>query len=391
VRRNSFPTGASQGIHIAIVSLDRTSAQDGRLVYSPLEMPLYLQGRRFEKPSLMLAALLWGMSVGCNVERPLSLTSPPELTTTLDMGPSGAGGDLPDAGSPPAGDGSTDGGRVWGLLAGPGPWSFLLRSAAIDSRERLFVTDGTNVYSISSGATSVYLSNSAIASVLGPQQYSAVQHIDVGPDDRLYLYLTDVILVSSASGQVSVHRDLRQAGLFGWTFSVVNSDQILMVETLALDSVTATSVSQLYGSDVISDGANCAGQSIAAQADGIFFYIPGCNGTPVLRGKADGSGAGVLLRADQMKPRLSVDFFSSVARRPSGGFLVSTESWQPWSQALVQFDEAGSWFEIKTHPSMTDYAQRIGSSGTFHGRPVLMGPSGAIYVVAQAAVYWVTP
>jgi hypothetical protein len=280
---------------------------------------------------------------------------------------------------------------LWGSLVGPGRWSFLLRTAAIDSHEQLFVTDGTNVYSISGGATSVYLSNKEIASVLGPQQYSAVQHIDVGPDDRLFLYLTDVILVSSSHGEVSVHRDLRQTGTFGWTFSVVNADQILMVESLALETVTATGVSQLYGSDVVSDGANCAGQSIAAQPDGIFFYVPGCNGTPILRGKADGSGAGVLLRADQMKPRLIVDFFSSVARRPSGGFLVSTESWQPWSQALVQFDEAGNWFEITTHPSMTEYAQRIGTSQTFHGRPVLMGPSGAIYAVAQTGVYWVTP
>jgi hypothetical protein len=58
----------------------------------------------------------------------------------------------------------------------------------------------------------------------------------------------------------------------------------------------------------------------------VFLYQPGCNGYPLLRGNADGTGVGVLYNTTITPPSaVSADNFLCSARDPSGGFYIIVE------------------------------------------------------------------
>jgi len=80
----------------------------------------------------------------------------------------------------------------------------------------------------------------------------------------------------------------------------------------------------VYDMSRLKDSYGCADQDLAAGPSGIFLYQPGCNGYPILRGKANGSGVDVLYDTVVLQPSspLPASNFSCVARDPSGGFYL---------------------------------------------------------------------
>lgn len=95
--------------------------------------------------------------------------------------------------------------RTWSIYSGPGPWTTLINSAAIDSHENLYVSDGYVVYVVQSGAASVYLD----AATIGATPGDPIQSLDVGPDDSLYFLAGKTIYHSSGAGQVTTQPTAR--------------------------------------------------------------------------------------------------------------------------------------------------------------------------------------
>jgi len=279
--------------------------------------------------------------------------------------------------------------RSWSTLIGPGTWSSpLINSATIDSHENLFVSDGSSIFVVQGATASVYLSASMIAAVPGGGG-GQIQSLDVGPDDTLYFLAGSTIFSSTGKGQVTLQHKATLAMSVMW-LGVVDANQILLFDYYlgGLEKVNGASETKLYDGATVMGATDCFCQSMAAQRDGVFFYLPGCNGSPLIKGRADGSGAAVLLQANASPQLNSFDSFDSVGRIPSGGFVASVEN--SWNQALIQLDENGNWSEIVTSPPMHDFIKMIGDVSEFYCRPIVAGPSGAFYIVGIHSIYRVT-
>jgi hypothetical protein len=281
--------------------------------------------------------------------------------------------------------------RIWSRLVGPTMWTQLINSAAVDSRERIYVSDGENVYAVDGGNPSLYLSQADLM-VVGGNLPPRIQSLDVGPDGRLYLLVGSSLVVSTASHQAAVQRDL--SSLIAMWIGVVDNDNVLVLDypDAGIYRVTASAVTLLYSGAQVQGASDCSSQSLAAQRDGVFAYLPGCNGSPLISGKLDGSGIGILLMSE-LSPRFYADNFNSVTRSPSGGFVLSVENNAgTWNEGLIKIDEKGNWSPIDTQPPTWDYVQSVGGDVyTMHSRPVLAGPGGAIYIVSPDSIYRLSP
>ena len=280
--------------------------------------------------------------------------------------------------------------RDWTVLLGPGVWTSLVNTAAVDSRERLYVSDGSSIFVVQNASASVYLSGAAIAAA-SPDGSDAVQSLDVGPDDTLYFLSGTRIFGSSGAGQVSLLHELK--GPYVHWLGVVDANRMIVFDYYlgGAEAVTPAGEALLYDGGTVMGATDCAAESVATQRDGVFFYLPGCNEYPLVAGNFDGSGAAVLLQST-LTPRLYADNFESVTRNPTGGFVANVENDAgSWNQALIQIAEDGSWYELPTNPPMGTFVNQIGDIFEFHARPVAVGPSGAIYLVGRHSIYRAGP
>jgi hypothetical protein len=174
---------------------------------------------------------------------------------------------------------------------------------------------------------------------------------------------------------------------------VVDANRMIVFDyyLAGAEVVTPAGETPLYDGGTVMGATDCAAESVAAQRDGAFFYLPGCNTYPLIKGNIDGSGAAVLLQSE-LSPRLDADNFESVTRNPSGGFVASVENNAgTWNNALIQIAEDGTWSQIPTNPPMETFVNQIGDIYEFHARPVAVGPSGAIYLVGRQSIYRAGP
>lgn len=280
--------------------------------------------------------------------------------------------------------------RDWTVLLGSGPWTTLINTAAVDSRERLYVSDGNNIFVVEGGTASVYLGAADITAA-SPDGPVTVQSVDVDADDILYFLAGTHIFTSIVAGKLSMLHQLR--GPYVHWLGVVDANRMIVFDyyLAGAEVVTPAAETPLYDGGTVMGATDCAAESVATQRDGIFFYLPGCNGYPLIKGNIDGSGAAVLLQSD-LSPRLYADNFESVTRNPYGGFVASVENNAgSWNNALIQIAEDGTWSEIPTNPPMETFVNQIGDIFEFHARPVAVGPSGAIYLVGRHSIYRAGP
>ncbi|WP_148314160.1 hypothetical protein [Sorangium cellulosum] len=265
---------------------------------------------------------------------------------------------------------------------GPQIWTQLTRTAAVDAADRLFVTDGQTVFVVEDGVPSIYLSP---ADLQPANADAGIISMDVGPDDRLYILDRGVpaqILVSRGPHDVSIlHGDLSAARTFPALLAVESPDRIFVVSHYdGLFEVTPNGIDLLYGESAI-DASGCAAEDLAVSQDGRLFYLPGCNGSPLLSGLTDGSGVGILKHEDALD-EYYFWMFGGIARNPPGGVMVNLVG------TIYHIGTDGTATELNTTPTLNDVtADWI----DFHARPIEVGPTGNVYVISTETIYRAVP
>lgn len=274
-------------------------------------------------------------------------------------------------------------------MAGPAIWTNLKHTITVDSLERVYVTSGTTIYRVDANGPAMYLNGAAIAAALGGDATASsidILSIDSGPDNKLYLL--DVnhrkILVSDGPGSVHVHRDL--SGIFGFPrhIGVLDADNILLINLYdGLWAVKNSGNSLLYDQTLVLGGTNCGTESFSVNYDGHFAYLPGCNGSPMVGGKADGAGVGILLN-NGIDVGLSGWWnFSGIGRSATGGYIANIGGGR-----LAHVSTAGNYELVHTQPELDTLAQSAeGNDYAFYYSPVTEGPSGNIYIISQTTLY----
>ncbi len=264
---------------------------------------------------------------------------------------------------------------------GPQIWSGLTRSTAVDLQDRVYVTDGAAIFVVDDGVPSMYLSHNELTAF---DDDAEVIDMDVGPDGNLYILLGDFspsILVSSAPHSAAVHIDGVADPYSASRMAVESPDRILLVTTFdGMLAVSAGGVTSIYPDEALG-GSGCLGEDVAASQDGYVYYLPGCNGTPVLGGKSDGSGLGILGDPDDLG-EYYFWMFGGLARNPPGGTVVNLVG------TIYHFTIDGVATEVNTTPTLENITD---DEGVFHVAPIEVGPSGAIYVITGLDIYRAVP
>jgi len=274
-------------------------------------------------------------------------------------------------------------------MVGPTIWTNLQNTIAIDSLERVYVTSGSTIYRVDANGPSMYLNGAAIAAAIGGGATASsldIPSIDVGPDDKLYLldHNHKKILVSDGPGSVHVHRDLSDIFGFPRLIGVLDADNILLMNLYdGLWTVKNSGNSLLYDHTLVLGGTNCGTESFSVNYDGHFAYLPGCNGSPMVGGKADGTGVGILL-TNGIDVGLSGWWnFSGTGRRPTGGYIVNIGG-----ARLAHVSTAGNYELVHTQPELDALGQSMeGNNDAFYYSQVAEGPSGNIYIISRTTLY----
>lgn len=266
-------------------------------------------------------------------------------------------------------------------------WNGLVHASAVDSTGRLFVSDGDVVYAIKDGVPSIYLSHAELHSVSGNDDPS-VASLDVGLDDRLYILDGDYpynILVSHGPHDVALHLAVDNGALnFPRHIGAESSDRILLVASSGgLYEITSTGTKQLYPDAAFQDALGCGVLDFASSQNGDFYYVPHCNGSPLLGGATDGSGVDVIGKLSE----LEVDYwwgFGGVAHHPKGGAVANLTG------TAYYFDKSGEATELLMTPSMKTVKEATNESLLFQLGAVEIGPSGEIYLIGTDTIYRAT-
>ena len=287
-----------------------------------------------------------------------------------------------------AGDGGTgDGGGIafpmtTGVLkkyvSDAGIWTFLSRAAAVDSRDRLFVTDSKNIYVIENGVPSVYLAEADAPTDAGAFVNPEIVDLDVASDDKLYVlysFTGSWIARVPAAHQFEWVAPTNHFG-FSFNMSAATPDRFYVANGYdGLLEVTAADAGSRILYDVgVSD---CAAPNLTAFPN-FFFYTPGCNGSPIVGGRLDGSGSREVFRVT----RSAIGFGRSLV----ANHVVGLDEGLP---RLLYVGPDGGSMRIATAPTLANFAAANGIFWNYYD--LVQGPTGTIYMVSGRDILAVTP
>ena len=214
---------------------------------------------------------------------------------------------------------------------GPGQWSGLASTAAVDKDDRLYFTDGSQIY-IADGAGARVLYSQAILSAdfdADATEYG-VGNLSLSPDGRLFAFVnlssarfTTAVYAADGQGHLRLFADFKSFWPNYPVIAAVTSDYVLAPFD-SLYCVTSSQVTPIYGpsTTIYWDAYGCANRAIAAEASGVFYYTSGCNGSSLFAGQTDGSGVAKLAALTD----LSTDFYANflaIAAAPHGGSIAN--------------------------------------------------------------------
>ncbi len=261
-------------------------------------------------------------------------------------------------------------------------WTWLSRAAAVDSQDRLYVTDGDTIFRIEpDGTPGVYLSKADMTAAIGsaaPLGYG-VSDLDVGSDDRLYFvrdWSPSGVYVSGAPGAIALAFPLEPSPGFLFNMNVQDASRALLaVGYDGLFEATVAGPKLVDGTMYVSD---CATPDFAVMPDGYVFYSAGCNGSSIFGGPSSGAPVVQLAKPDDMGLGYWPNF-EGFGRDPQGGIIVNGL----W--ALFHLAEAGGLTPLPSN--MKSFAASLGSTDRFYAMGLAVGPTRRVYLVGGSTIF----
>lgn len=306
------------------------------------------------------------------------------------LGEGGAGGVAGDGGfEAEAGAAGAGGARSLSLMVESGPWQVVQQTTgiAVDGDGRVYIADSSNVYAVQGQHVSTFLTLQELSSVVGQRGDGGIYDLDIGPDRRLYLAVGSTVVRTDTPHQAQLWRDLGQ----GWRPSyeklgVLAGGCVGILNGEGFWLATRKRQERLYDREQVQYQQGCAAEDLATAPSGVFLYQPGCNGYPIRRGHADGSGMATLYETDALgHSALHASNFRCVARDPAGGFyaLISADNLgqDPLLYHLSDMSDATTGFEqVETTPSIADANAVHGNVLTFDFCSMAAAPNGDVYI-----------
>jgi hypothetical protein len=296
---------------------------------------------------------------------------------------------------------------------GPEIWTKLERAVAVDSADRLFVTDAHTVFVVVDGAPEVWLTFEELveASEIAPDAEPSgvdVISMDVGIDGRLYL-LVDLfpsrILVSDGAHSVKrLYADITSGcwspgGGCPESFAIGGDglDHILIAASDGLYEAAPGVPQLVYTEEDLAADLGIAkagfGYQFVLDHAGRFWQPMGTQG-----GMAVASTTGGRAKLFEFPKEVSKHppRFSSVAPHPLGGAVAPSRTGTLATgpeYRVHYFGEDDSIVELSLTPTVAQVAYDINYDSFFDGAVARVGPTGTIYFVCRpiATVYRATP
>ena len=212
----------------------------------------------------------------------------------------------PDGGMPATPDGGTGGPtpRPLAALTENGPWLRRASGLAVDAAHHVYVSDNSTVYVIDdAGTSSPYLTLAEVASTAGLATAQTIFDIDVGPDGKLYVLLsnglladatrTDTIVTSSAAHQATRLGDL--APLTRARMAVMGTGSVGYYTLGEFWSATAAGTQNIYTAAALGwDTEYCVIGDVLISGSGTVAFLPSCSWRPIQVGTVSGGPLGTL-------------------------------------------------------------------------------------------------
>ncbi len=274
---------------------------------------------------------------------------------------------------------------------------------AVDSTGLVYVQDEMNVYVVDGDVIDVFLTAEEAAGVAG-LGYVRFQDMDIGPDDQLYISTYETILKTDTAHTAEVWGDYRGPdGLYmiQGKLSVISDDEVLLAADHSLYRLNHSESEVVYDNEentALQWHTGCTCQELTASRSGVFLYQPGCNGSPIMRGSADGSGVGVLYDSHfgDDKDALDADNFLCSARDPEGGFYVVVDSADGKVGAVLfhlteDSNESRGFGIVPTVPTLTQAEVIADETFSFGFCSLAVAPDGVIYMQTMSQLWRIVP
>jgi hypothetical protein len=289
--------------------------------------------------------------------------------------------------------------RVLSRVVNGAPWyaTQSTQGMAVDEMDRVFVSDSANVYVVDGSSVSTYLTIGDV--VDPPTSESGFGDMDIGPDGQLYLIVATgpfapVRVVRSAiAHQEQPWVDISMVGQ-AQELSVISDGRVAIVSNTGFWTFTATDAQHVYDISLLGPADNCATKDLAAAPSGVFLYQSGCNGYPLLRGNADGSGVSVLYQAGSAPP-IPASNFLCLARDPLGGFAVVADDPTDYAPRLYHVAEntegvMGATL-IETTPSFVEAKRSQDEAFGFDFCSVATARDGTVFIQTYSQLWKISP
>jgi len=314
-------------------------------------------------------------------------------------GQGGAAGSAPDGGGPRP--------RVLSLVLDGAPWyaTQATQGIAADAQGKVYVTDSGHVFMVDGATVSTYLTAAEAAGAADAAASTPrLGDLDIGPDGRLYFVTSWSSTTTGA--RLAVMRSIEPHAAQPWidlTPTISDAQQIAVIDDGFIGLVSRTGFwtfsdaggTLIYQPSQVYAGG-CACEDLAADPSGTFLYQSGCNGYPLLRGQADGSGVGILYQASLTQPStIAANNFLCVARDPSGGFYFVVQDPTDDEPRLYHVTEDAqgtsglTW--IETTPTFAQASQQRSNVFGFDYCSLATAPDGTVYFQSYAQLWKVSP
>jgi hypothetical protein len=272
-----------------------------------------------------------------------------------------------------------DGFTRLGRWAGGTEWSGLRRMIAASPAGEVYVSDGASVYKVVDGETTVF----AELAELGYEDDYALPGIAVDGTGNVHVFV-------QPTGEPAVDHVLDSQGNAVEVTTVSDTlihyptvspeGDVFFVDTEGVKSASSGSGFLIAGVDELGGAAatGCDAEALVV-GPGRFFYLPGCEGSPIYFGFLDGSYNQLLVEISDVQT--GVDHivgenhyygFEGIAPHPLGGVVLNFE------QLLLRIHDNGSWELFSTAPWP---GRALPEGSPFHSSPVAIDQAN-VYLLA---------